>query len=783
MSGDDDRTATFGGGGHSPPVLPPLPPGTMLGDRYRIVSLIGRGGMGEVYRADDLKIGEPVALKFFSSENSLGRLLAEVRIGRGVAHPNVCRLYDIGEFNGHHFITMEFVDGEDLASVLRRMGSLKHKKALAVIREICHGLSAAHEKGVIHRDLKPSNVMLDGRGTAKITDFGLAARSGEIAKNEICGTLNYMAPEQLAGGALTFRTDLYSLGLMMHELFTGKAVFDCDSVETLLTAHQVKKPKPSAVAPDVDKTVERVIQACVEEDPAKRPPSAQQILKLLPGVDALKDALEEGKTPSVDIVKNAEVISTLSRRAAGIQFGAIVAGLITLIALAPLTMFYEHVPLNLSPEVLAEKAREVAATVRMATANHRQYAWFDWDVAYLKSPAGAKQSWRDLRSMSPGPMEYVSYWAEKNLFPRNPTGRIQCEAPVLLSGLGRVVLDSAGRLKSVRPPGIPGTGLPAVSADCGSSFLAALGLAPPWGGPMLILSIALFVVVGAISIIRNKHRGLLDANGGRKLALYIAAVSTLAWACGADHSALPQNEWSMIVTGISAALLSGGLVWLFYMALEPNVRAQRPLVLTAWQRLLSGWFNDPLIARDVLIGICAGIVWNLWWRAINLAPRLWNLPGLVPYGGRFEAFTTIRGVAFRFFSVQNTAVLFGLGLVFILTSLQVLTKRMWLSFAGTGAAIFAIAYPTLLQARPEHVWFVRVFSLGVAVGLLWLATRFGVLALIVATFIHFELCAFPLTSDFNSWFVGRSILGIAFIITLASWAALASLESRRGVVA
>src|SRR5437764_1062463 len=124
----DNNTATYDRAGQSS-TMPPLTPGTVLGERYRIVSLIGRGGMGDVYRADDLKLGEPVALKFFSSENSLDRLLDEVRIGRQISHPNVCRLHDVVEFNGQHLITMEFVDGEDLASVLRRLGRLAHEKA------------------------------------------------------------------------------------------------------------------------------------------------------------------------------------------------------------------------------------------------------------------------------------------------------------------------------------------------------------------------------------------------------------------------------------------------------------------------------------------------------------------------------------------------------------------------------------------------------------------------------------------------------------------------------
>ena len=157
-------------------------PGTLLAERYRIVSLAGRGGMGEVYRADDRRVGQTVALKFLpiQLENDAAardRLIAEVRNARNISHPNVCRVYDVGDVDGRYFLTMEYIDGEDLASLLRRIGRLPSTKALEVARQLCAGLAAAHERGVLHRDLKPANVMIDGRGKARIADFGLAVVS------------------------------------------------------------------------------------------------------------------------------------------------------------------------------------------------------------------------------------------------------------------------------------------------------------------------------------------------------------------------------------------------------------------------------------------------------------------------------------------------------------------------------------------------------------------------------------------------------------------------------
>src|SRR5579872_892040 len=175
-------------------------PGALLAGRYRIIALLGRGGMGEVYRADDLTLGQQVALKFLpeslaSNEDAVNRFRNEVRIARQVSHPNVCRVYDLGEIDGHFFLSMEYVDGEDLSSLLRRIGRLPADKATEIGRRLCAGLAAAHEKGVLHRDLKPGNIMLDGRGQVLLTDFGLAGLADQMEGAEVHnGTPAYMAP-------------------------------------------------------------------------------------------------------------------------------------------------------------------------------------------------------------------------------------------------------------------------------------------------------------------------------------------------------------------------------------------------------------------------------------------------------------------------------------------------------------------------------------------------------------------------------------------------------------
>ena len=192
-------------------------PGQIFASRYRIVSLLGRGAMGEVYRADDLRVGQPVALKLLTGHGAerLARFAREVRLARDIAHPNVCRVFDIGSAEGWHYLSMEYVDSETLGSLLRRIGRLPGEKALDITRQLCAGLAAAHDQGVLHRDIKPSNIMVDGRGRIRIMDFGLAVSTGGAHVGDVAGTPGYMAPEQLAGGPATERTDLYALGLVL----------------------------------------------------------------------------------------------------------------------------------------------------------------------------------------------------------------------------------------------------------------------------------------------------------------------------------------------------------------------------------------------------------------------------------------------------------------------------------------------------------------------------------------------------------------------------------------
>ncbi|MGC1618976.1 MAG: protein kinase, partial [Candidatus Acidiferrum sp.] len=335
-------------------------PGQIIAERYRVVALAGRGGMGEVYRAEDLKLGQLVAIKFLPEDLSqdaaaLARFHSEVRIARQVSHPNVCRVFDIGEVDGVQFLSMEYVDGEDLASVVRRIGRLSPDKATEVARQICAGLAAAHERGVVHRDLKPANVMLDGAGKIRITDFGLAGIAASIQGADVrAGTPAYMAPEQLAGKEVTAKSDIYSLGLILYEILTGKRAFDASTLPELIKLReQGTITNPSTLVRDLDPLIERVILRCLESDPSKRPLSALQVAAALPGGDPLAAALAAGETPSPEMVAAAGVKEGMRPRVALGLLAIVALGLVASLLIAESTQLVNRVPLDSPPEVLA----------------------------------------------------------------------------------------------------------------------------------------------------------------------------------------------------------------------------------------------------------------------------------------------------------------------------------------------------------------------------------------------------------------------------------------------
>jgi hypothetical protein len=431
-------------------------PGSVIADRYRIVGLLGKGGMGEVYRADDLKLYQPVALKFlpdFLEHDGavLARFHREARIARQISHPNVCRVFDIGEVDGQHFISMEYVDGEDLKSLLRRIGRLPSDKAIEIARQICAGLAVAHENGVLHRDLKPANVMLDGRGRARITDFGLAGIAEDIDREELrAGTPAYMAPEQISGKEVTTKSDIYSLGLVLYELFTGKRAFRGKSLDELIDQQTNHSPEAiSSIVKDIDPIVEKVIFRCIEKDPENRPSSALQVSAALPGGDPLAAALAAGETPSPEMVAAAHVEGALRPAVAIGLLAAIVSGIVLMLVLTPKTRLHAMAPLDKSPEVLADRAQTIAQDLGYAYQPGGNTYGFNINRGYLAYLAQSDHSPSRWSKLSDGRPIVVGFWyrqAEQRLVPSDYWSLSQNDPPLTEPGMVRLVVDTRGRL-------------------------------------------------------------------------------------------------------------------------------------------------------------------------------------------------------------------------------------------------------------------------------------------------------------------------------------------------
>lgn len=430
-------------------------PGTMLNGRYRIIGLLGQGGMGEVYRATDLTLGQSVALKFLPETAAgnvrlLERFHAEVRIARQVSHPNVCRVYDIGEAEGLPFLSMEYIDGEDLASLLQRIGRLPSDKALETARKVCAGLNAAHDKGVIHRDLKPHNIMLNKRGEVVIMDFGLAAVANSLTGVEARnGTPAYMSPEQLKGSEVTARSDIYALGLVLFELFTGKRPFEAKTLQSLIDQQEALQfTSMVSITADVDPTVEKVIRRCLDPDPAKRPATPLGVAAALPGGDPLAAALAAGETPSPEMVAAAGNTEGLARKWASLCLAIVAISLLTVPLVRDRTAATAHSTLRFPPDVLAQKAREHSAALGYTAVPKDSIIrlYYEQDLLKHLNAQKTEKKWREwLEAEAP-----ISAWYRETpaWLIASPGGDVTMENPVLKqAGMVNIRINGHGKLR------------------------------------------------------------------------------------------------------------------------------------------------------------------------------------------------------------------------------------------------------------------------------------------------------------------------------------------------
>jgi serine/threonine-protein kinase len=838
---DPDATAAY----------TPLPAGArfaageVLAGRYRVVAPLGRGGMGEVYRADDLALGVPVALKFLpgplaTDPDRLARFRKEVAVARRVSHPHCCRVYDLAEADGQPFLTMEYIDGEDLAGLLNRVGRLPEEKGLEIARQLCQALAAVHEQGLLHRDLKPANVMLDGRGRVRLTDFGLAAAAEDLSATELrSGTPQYMAPEQLAGREVSVRSDLFSLGLVLYELFTGKRAFPADSRAELARRYDSGPPsKPSSHVSGLASAVERAILRCLARDPADRPPSALAVAAALPGGDPLAAALAAGETPSPETVANAPIEGALRPAVALALLAAVLLGAYGVAQLNDRTKLFRQVPLqDAPPEVLAQRARDLLAGFGYTDppagraggyAEDRPAALYFW---YRHSPAPLTN--REI-AFVPG-FRGLPGWV-------TPT-----EPPTTVPGMATLAVDLKGRLLEFRavPPPLAPAGPAAGPPPDWSALLRAAGLdltgfrgddaprrTPPvyadrraaWNGPdpdnpgadlhveaaafqgrpvyfyrgpadgpdrlarprpgsglaAVAVAVTLALSVGVILAWRNVRLGRANLPGAGRLAACSVLLELLAWGLLTTHVPAFFEEAASFIGLLGLAVWSSGLLALWYLALEPTIRRRWPWVVVGWNRLLEGRWRDPLVGRDTLIGGLAGVAVALLFQALVLLPGWLGQPPPAPLGIREDLLG--HGPALVVIGLLD-ALYSAIARFFILNLLILLIRRVaWGVAAGmlfVSLAVLTGGYTTgnrMLSGDPG-VLAVAVQMTAVAVTFAVLL-RFGLLAYVSVMVSSVLLMSAPLTTDLSAWYAPSGLVCALALAGLTVYGFVVSLGGR-----
>jgi predicted Ser/Thr protein kinase len=824
-------------------------PGRLILGRYRIIALLGKGGMGEVYRADDLTLGQGVAMKFLPEEATRDegmreRFRNEVRTARRISHPNVCRVYDVGDVDGQTFFTMEYVDGEDLGSLLRRIGRLPQDKAVEIARQLCAGLAAAHAKGVLHRDLKPANIMLDGRGQAVIMDFGLAGVADDIRGPEVrSGTPAYMSPEQLSGTEVTMLSDIYALGLVLYEVFTGKRAF-AEKLAGALHGHDDRTPsRPTSVVKDLDPIVEKVILRCLEVQPSSRPSNALAVAAALPGGDPLAAALAAGETPSPQMVAAAGETEGLRPRVAIAILAAILVGLAAHVLISTHYNAYDKMGLELTPEVLTQKARETIARLGYEgkPADSAYGLEIDGDFQdWVEKHDKPHPDWNAVIAARPSQLQYwyrqspgdlvASDFRDQLLTPGILT---EGDPPTIVSGMINLHLDPQGRLMYFQaiPPekqpeqkdapaptpfdwnilfnaagldpsklqpatpvwsslantdtrmawtGVwPGTTRPMrVEAASFQGKPVAFGLIGEWTKPDRMIStereslgkklssfLGLFLVVSCLvgSVLlarRNYRRGRGDREGALRLAIVMFLLEMALFLCRSHFPSISQT-FGLTIIAMSTALFISGVMWMLYMAVEPFVRRQWPKTIISWSRLLAGNWRDPVVGRDILLGVALGVIWILVFQIryipmmhLGAPPGFGSTDGLM--GGRVALGAWLRQWPQ---SIQSTLVFF-----LLLLGLRFLLRKEWIA-AIVFVAIFAVPRGlTSTYVAIELPSEVLVYAIALLIVL-----RFGLIPLAFAIFTIDMAIGIPFSADLSTWYMPTSITALLSVVAIAGW--------------
>jgi serine/threonine-protein kinase len=795
--------------------------------------------MGEVYRADDLRLGQQVALKFLpegfrNDPVRLAQFHNEVRTARQISHPNICRVYDIGEVGGQLYLSMEYVDGEDLATSLRRIGRFPEDKAVEIARQLCAGLAAAHERGVLHRDLKPANVMLDGAGKVRVMDFGLAA-AGPVTDVR-AGTPAYMAPEQLRGREVTARSDIFALGLVLYELFTGRRAFTAQTIADLLTQHDARAATPpSTVVSALDPAIERAILRCLEPDPASRPSSALSVAAALPGGDPLAAALAAGETPSPTMVAAAGEGVGLARPVAIGLYVAVLAGIAAASLLGLRSATLDTLRPDFTPEVMAQKARDALARLGYTERPRDdafRYAWDNALVEYIQRTDKPAPDWTRALQAGPSPL---TFWYRRSQAPL--TGQVfhsdlltpgivdQSDPPPILAGMIAVVLDHQGRLRffEAMPLQIQDAVPARVDVDW-STLLSLAGLdpgalqstTPRWN--FLAASDTRAAWTGTWPGTTRELRVEAAALGGRPVAFLMAGPWQQPWRM--PDSGDDDTGVLLFMGGLATVVLAGA-VWLARRNLrEGRVDHRGALSLGSFAivSMLALWALDVHAVASLgllgtfLLAICTSVfngvlLWTIYIALEPVVRRRWPqalVSWTTIFSGRLRDPIVGRDVLFGMaLGVAWVAIIRGVDLatrweepyvvvellggvrdtlavlvtqVFrairtaLLFFLLLFLWRLLLRRQWAAAIAFAATFAGLDALGGERVPVVVPTSFAVTLMAALVAVRWGLTSLTVGVLTTNLLLSAPLSRDLSAWYAGNMLLFVAVNVALATWA-------------
>jgi serine/threonine-protein kinase len=701
----------------------------------------------------------------------------------------------------------------------------------------------------LHRDLKPHNVMLDGRGKVRLTDFGLAAAAEDISGAEVrSGTPAYQAPEQLRGEAVSVQSDLFALGLVLYEVFTGKRAFLATTREELAKAYESGSPsKPSSRVAGLSPEVERAVLRCLEHEPKERPRSAYEVLAGLPGGDPLTAALAAGQTPSPQMVADAPVEGRLSPAVGLALLAAVVGGIILMAILADRTMLFRQVSLNRPPEVMAQQAQDLLESLCHTDPPADRTWHYQYDTGYLRHARDIDPSpgrWDGLKTQQPTAVIFFYRQSPRPLLAfasSNPGDELSSVSalnpPPVVPGMAGVELDGQGRLLSLHVvPPERDTTKPGPPPDWARLFTAA-GLdisqfrqadpewnslvdadvrvawtgtypgradlplrveAGAWRGkpvffkmipeawakperepadmpPFWFAVFAILVVAGPILAARNLWLGRGDWRGACCFALAFVLIQTIGWVVevGLSFSDYGLYAFAMFVGQWSVWAAIFGMI---YLALEPTVRRRWPWRLVASGRLLDGRLRDPLVGRDLLVGLAAGTVISVLPRLVSIAAG-WFGPPPIPLTIAVGPQMTSRfgppvdwGVIIRFAGFSISGAMFTFMVAFVL---HLILRKQWLYWPAY-VLLLTVQYSGI-EPSPERVAQALVTALILAV----VVGRFGLLATMAALFTWIVWSLAPLTTDLSAWYARQGVSVAMMFIGLAVYGFVVSVGAKR----